>query len=286
MSETGGAQTIPQETVAPGRELGRMPHKGDERAIRHAAMFRTAAKVADVLRPFRPKRAYPREAYNNDIEGNCTRASQAIAAVRLELLEQRRRISFDNAEITRAYREMTMRLYGGGDTGGYETDALSEWRRPELTFKDTKGRPHTIDAYTAVTAEDLHEVKSALTHSAGRILKVCANMPLGWRGKDVWEAPLRREDFTGPWMPGSWGGHSMTIAANDRGVIYDGDGVYIQTWDDAPRLVTWAAFAAYFDEAHVVVDSINSWKKRLGRAFDSVRLVREVNKVSSHQIEA
>ena len=82
-NETGGAQTIPQETVAPGRELGRMPRKGDERAIRHADVFRTAAKVPDVLRPFRPKRPYPREAYHNNIEGNCTRASQAIATIRL-----------------------------------------------------------------------------------------------------------------------------------------------------------------------------------------------------------
>lgn len=286
--ESGGAQTIPQETVYPGHELGRMPRKGDERDVLDERVFRMlrAVEIPDVLRPYRPKRPFPRRAYNNNIEGNCTRASQVIAQVRIELLEQRRRIEVADAEVTRIYRDMTARLYGGGDTGAYETDALSEWRRPELTFKDSKGRAYTIDAYTRVNVADKDAIRSALVQSAGRILKVCANMPLAWRGKDVWEAPLRREDFVGPWRPGSWGGHSMTISADDRGYVYTGDGVYIQTWDDAPRLVTWAAFFAYFDEAHRVVDSVNAWKRRLGKELNAKALVAAVNEASSYKLEA
>lgn len=287
MSETGGAQTIPQETVDKGRELGRLPRKGDERDILSERVFRMlrASEIPERFRPYRPKRPYPREAYHNDTEGNCTRASQAIAAIRLELLEQRRRIAIPASEVTRVYRDMTARLYGGGDTGAYETDALSEWRRPELTFNDAKGRPYTIDAYTRENVADKDAIRGAIVQSAGRILKVCANMPKGWRGKDVWDAPIRREDFTGPWLPGSWGGHSMTVAANDEGVVYDGDGLYIQTWDDAPRLVTWPAFFAYFDEAHRVVDSVNAWKRRLGKEMNAKVLIAAVNERSSHKIE-
>lgn len=284
----GGAQTIPQRTEEPDRKLGRLPRKGDARDILDDRVFRLlgAKEIPDVYRPYRPKRPYPREAYGNDDYGDCTKASQAIAVVRLELLEQRRRIAIDTQSVIDSYLAMTTRLYGGGDTGAYETDALSDWRRAENTFKDTKGRPYTIDAYTRVNVSDKDAIRGAIVQSAGRILKVCANMPLAWRGKEVWDAPLARSDYVGEWLPGSWGGHSMTISANDRGTVYDGEGVYIQTWDDAPRLVTWAAFFAYFDEAHRVVDSVNAWRKRLGREMNAKALVAAVNDVSSYKLKA
>jgi hypothetical protein len=269
----------------PTQRLGRLPAKGDERAVRFATIARVP-KAPDISRPFRNRQPFPRHNYNNDIEGNCTRAKQAIASVRMERIERRRTITIAASEVTRVYRAMTARLYGGGDTGAYETDALSEWRRPEFTFVDDKGRPLTIDAYTRVNHLDINEVKYALHIAPASGLAICSNMPNGWKGKDVWEAPIARSDFVGDWAPGTWGGHSMWSCPNDKGLLYNPDGFYIQTWD-MMVFVTWAAWAAYFDEAHNVIDSVNAWKKKLGSAkFNAKALINAVNAVSSQQIAA
>ena len=279
-NETGGAQTIPQETEYADKKLGRLPAKRDTRDLLFARYF-APVDVPKMYRPWKGRKAFPLDAFHNDIEGNCTRASQAIAHLRLERLEQRRTISISRDEVTRVYREMTARLYGGGDTGAYETDALSEWRRPETTFRDARGRPLTIDAYTRVNVADLDEVRAAIFAAGGRVFKFCANMPLAWRGQNErWDAPADGV-FIGNWLAGSWGGHSMTGTDG-----YDEDGIYVQTWDDPPRLITWKGFAAYVDEMHVPIDAVNAWKKRLARGFDAKRLVRDVNEVSATPIAA
>jgi hypothetical protein len=264
---------------------GRLPRRGDARDLNFAAYF-APVKVPLSFRPFKSRKPFPRQGFGNIEYGDCTKAKQAIAALRMERLEQRRTITIADAEVVRVYLDMTQRLYGGGDTGAYETDALSEWRRPEYTFRDGKGRPYTIEAYTRVNVSDLDEVRAALYTSSSVGLAVCANMPDAWKGQDTWDAPVDRSSFTGIWTPGGWGGHSMWISPNDQGWLYTEDGVYIQTWTDAPRLITWRAFAAYFDEAHNVIDSVNSWKKRLGAKFNAKALIRDVNEVSSLPIAA
>jgi hypothetical protein len=44
---------------------------------------------------------------------------------RFERIERRRTINLDDQEVIDKYLAMTSRLYGGGDTGAYEEDALS-----------------------------------------------------------------------------------------------------------------------------------------------------------------
>jgi hypothetical protein len=280
-------ETKPDTTaeLAPIPKLGRLPRKGDARDLLFATYFAPVA-VPKSYRPFRHRKPFPRQMFGNDGYGDCTKAKQAIAMLRLERIEQRRTISIADAEVVRVYLAMTERLYGGGDTGAYETDALSEWRRPELTFKDTKGRAMTIDAYTRVNVADADEVRAALYTSHAVGLAVCANMPKAWQGQSTWDAPADRADFVGPWTPGSWGGHSMWVSPNDDGWLYNEDGLYIQTWTNAPRLITWAGFAAFFDEAHNVVDSIDSWKRRLAKRMNAKKLVADVNAVSTLKIAA
>ncbi len=114
----------------------------------------------------------------------------------------------------------------------------------------------------------------------GRVFKFCANMPNGWKGQSaVWDAPADGV-FIGNWLAGSWGGHSM--CGTDG---YDEDGVYVQTWDDPPRLITWKGFAAFVDDAHPDRRG-DAWKKRLARGFDAKRLVRDVNEASSQKVTA
>lgn len=193
---------------------------------------------------------------NDILLHNCTRASQAYAIIRMERIEQKRTVSIDDDEVVRVYREMSKRLYGGGDNGAYEDDALNEWRNPETTIRDSYGKPYTIDAYLRINALNHDEVRAGIALSGGHGIKVCFNLPAAFQDLDRWDVP-EGQALVGPWMPGSWGGHSMF------GIDYDPvDFTTDDTWAHGPRKISWRAVAAYMDEAHLVIDSVDSWRKR------------------------
>lgn len=268
------------------KALGKLPAKNDVRALLFAR-FVGIDTAPVVSLPWKGRAAFPARSFGNRDEGCCTRASQAVLAMRMERVEQRRTPKVTDAEVHRVYRAMTERLYGGGDTGGYETDALSEWRRPEYTFRDTAGRALTIDAYTRVNHLDLDEVRVALYVTKARGAKLCLSLPRAFSRIDppaTWDVP-EGQPLIGPWEPNSWGGHSLTCDGYDR------DGVWlVHTWYDGGvyrQLLTWRAFAAYCDEFHVVIDSANAWKKRLRPGvLDVAGIVKAVNKVSSYPVAA
>jgi hypothetical protein len=94
-------------------------------------------------------------------------------------------------------------------------------------------------------------------------------------GKE-WDLP-EGQQMVGQWMPGSWGGHSMFefSAYNERGFWVE------HSWNIPPQFVTWRGAAAYMDEAHWYVDSINSWKKtKVAAAINFSKLASAVNEVS------
>lgn len=264
-----------------GRRLGRKPALADTRALflnRFAALDAPPPPATN----FWPRRAaFPLRHFGNLEWGSCTRSKQAIAAMRMERIEQRRTISIEDAEVVRVYREMSDRLYGGGDNGAYETDALNEWRRQEHTFRDTKGRALTIDAYLRLNPYDHDELRRAMAMAGAHGLAVCLNLPWAFAHIEPpsdWHVP-DGQAYIGDWMPGSWGGHSMW--ARD----YDEIGIWlVHTWDLPDQRITWRAAAAYLDEAHLVIDSWNWWKAHKPEALDW-RLAREaVNRVSSVKI--
>ena len=225
-----------------------------------------------------------RDMGNNEY-GNCTIASQVLLGERMERIEQRRTILITREEIIRVYMAMGERLYGGGDNGAYETDALSNWRNPDLTFKDTKGRPYTIDAYVRINQSNPESIKNAIVLSAAHGIKVCFNLPWAWAIQQSldWDIPEGQMPI-GDYLPGSWGGHSMTAVA------YDENWVYIpHTWGIPMGRISWRAFLTYCDEAYMVIDSINSWKKRLqaepaNASINLDAISSDVNQVSSQKI--
>lgn len=213
--------------------------------------------------------------------------------MRNERIEVRRTPSIDDAEVIRVYYAMTLREYGvgdgtpndpAGDVGAYETDALNNMRRPDLTFKDTHGRPLTIDAFVRVNAGDIEEIKNALVTAAQHGIKFCINLPLAFQdippGQD-WVIP-EGQPLIDRFLPGSWGGHSM------YGFDYDPVGMRTPgTWEDPPIRISWPAVAAYVDEVHVTIDSFDEWRKKVGikKDFDLPGLRQAVNKVSSVKIQ-
>lgn len=287
-----------QDTATYAKALGKKPARGHPLQLLYADFATKAALTPPSTYDFwKGKAPLPARSFGNRTNGCCTRASQAVLSMRMERIEQRRTVAPTDEEVLRVYYEMTARLYGGGDVGAYEIDALNAWRRSDQTFRDQRGRPYTIDAYVRVNHLNADEVRSAICASGAKGIKVCFALPLAWSRIDAasgqsWDAPHDPADprrilpLTGDWEPGSWGGHSLTADAYTPAGVrlahtwYDGSGkttVYHQA-------VTWDAWSVYADECYIAVDSINAWKK--ARApVDLTNLVAEVNRVSSVPID-
>lgn len=252
------------------KKLGRIARRADARDLHMRAFLKKAEPAPPVRTSFWTKRAgFPLSTFGNQDYSDCTRAKQAAASLRMERIETRRTPTIAESEVLRVYLDMTDRFYGGGDTGAYEVDALSEWRRPDRTFRDTQGRPLTIDAFLRVDPSDQVEVRRALWLAGAHGIAVCFNLPTAWSNVEppaTWSVTAGQA-FTGAWEPGSWGGHSMW--ARD----YDEEGLWlVHTWGLPDQKVTWAAVAAYMDECHVVIDSMDYWRTRKPAAARALKL--------------
>lgn len=63
-----------------------------------------------------------------------------------------------------------------------------------------------------------------------------------------------------------------------QGVILD------HTWNIANQVISWDAMAAYCDEAHLIIDSVDSWRQKtngVGR-LKLNKVIDAVNAVSSY----
>jgi len=274
----------PTEREQTGKRLGRLPVRSDTRAI----LFNQVAIEPKDLPPstnFWPTRkGFPLRTFGNTLYGDCTRAKQAQAAMRMQRIETRRTPSITDEEVIRVYTEMSDRLYGGGDNGAYEIDALSEWRKPEYTFRTETGHYLTIDAYVRLNPFDHTELKSAMYTAGSHGIAVCLNLPWGFESilpPNDWDIPDGVQP-TGEWLPGSWGGHSMW--ARD----YDETGIWlVHTWGYPDQRITWRAAATYLDEAHLVIDSMDYWRAKKPSVMAHLNLAglrAMVNKVSSRKI--
>lgn len=272
-----------EETIVEGKRLGRLPAKASRKALMFSD-FVTYISLPKATNHWTNRTPIPLRSFGNLQYGDCTRAKQAVAIERMERLEQKRTVTITDAEVIRVYTDMSNRLYGGGDNGAYETDALDEWRRPETTIRDVSGHPYTIDAYLRLNSFNHQEIRAGIALSGARGIAVCLNLPLAWSSVvdgGTWDIPEGRQPI-GEYLPGSWGGHSMwTCDYDDIGLVLDG------TWNDGQRHLTWRAAAIYLDEAHMVIDSVDAWRKMAAVRDHLVnldRVVEAVNDVSSHKI--
>ncbi len=271
----------PNEYLHPGGlRLGRLPRRSKLSALL-LSHFLKPTGTPPILSTFWNGRAgFPLLTYGNTTVGDCTIASQAQAALRFERIEQRRTTTIAEEEPVRVYTALSDRLYGGGDNGAYEGDALDNWRDPALTFKDYRGRALTIDAYLRINVSDQDELRWALATAGEHGIKACLNLPWAFASitpPAVWDIP-EGQALTGDWLPGSWGGHSMFWRD------YNEVGPWVvHTWGLPDQQISWAAVAAYCDEAHLVVDSFDYWRTKKPEAVKGLNLhavKRAVNKVS------
>lgn len=265
--------------------LGRLPAKSTRKALLFSDFFKFV-QLPSSQTYWKRKPPLPLRSFGNRQYGDCTRAKQAVAAMRMERIEQRgKTIEITDEEVIRVYTDMSNRLYGGGDNGAYEDDALNEWRNPDTTFRDVAGNPLTIDAYLKINAANQNELRAALALAGAKGIAICLNLPVAFADilpPAAWDIP-DGASLVGDWLPGSWGGHSMWANGYTKeGIIVD------HTWELPNQILTWDAAAAYLDEAHLVIDSVDIWRKKASpktkRALNAV--VEAVNSVSSLPIAA
>lgn len=264
------------------KQLGRLPARSDTRALMFARFAEPPAKLPAATKFWDRRTRFPLRSFGNLKYGDCTIAKQAIASMRMERLETKRTPNISDEEVVTTYFDMTNELYGGGDSGAFETDALNNWRDPAKTFKSRNG-PMTIDAYTRVNHADQMELRQALWTAGAHGIAICLNLPLAFSNivpPDPWDIPEGHQPIE-DWLPGSWGGHSMFCRD------YDAKGIWLcHTWDLPDQLLTWRAAAIYLDEAHVVIDSLDLWRKKpaLKKLVDFDGIKKAVNEVSRIKI--
>jgi hypothetical protein len=267
------------------KHLGRIAQRSDPRAVMFAKYLGATGAPPKRSNFWHTKAPFAPGDWGNISAGDCTIAKQAVMFRRFERIERRRTIDVTTEEALRVYFDMTKRLYGGGDAGAYETDALDQSRSPDTCLHDTQGHPLLIDAYTRVDPKDLDAMRWAIKLSLGHGIAGCIDLPLAFshiESPQPWDIPLN-QPLIGDWEPGSWGGHSIWL------IDYDEHGVYWEpTWDEPVQLITWRAWAAYGDEAHTVIDSVDAWRKKaaLAKNLDIAGIVKAVNKVSRTKIAA
>lgn len=281
------------ELILPERRLGRLPRISDTRALLYSRFAEPIPDLPEASNFWSHRRPFKDRSFGNREHGCCTIASQGLMQMRSERLEVRRTPDIEDLEILRVYYAMTLREYGvgdgtignpEGDVGAYETDALNNMRREDQTFKDRQGRPLTIDAFVRINSANHDEIKNALWTAKSHGLKFCINLPLAFQTLDPpadWDIP-EGQPLTGIWMPGSWGGHSMYMEDYDAGGIWTPG-----TWDLGPQRITWRAVAAYVDEVHLCIDSMDKWRQVEGieKQIDLPGLKQAVNAVSRVKIQ-
>lgn len=263
------------------KKMGRLAPKSDPRALMFSRFGIAPKKLPKSTHFWNDRTKFEHRTFGNDQYGDCTRASQAIGAMRMERLETRRTPHITDEEVVRVFLEMCKRLYRGNASGGYIMDALNCWRRPEYTFRDEDGNALTIDAYVKVHPSDQTELRQAIWTAAAHGIVVGLNLPRAFDELDPpkkWDIP-EDQPAIGDWVPGSGGGHAMW--ARD----YDEKGIWlVHTWDLPDQLITWRAAALYLDEAYIVIDSVDKWREQK-RAMLLPELRKAVNEISSFKLK-
>lgn len=147
------------------------------------------------------------------------------------------------------------------DNGTNPDDFLKYWRDTGIA-----GGAHKIGAWAYVDATNPLQIKQTINLFEG--LYCCFQMPAAVsEAHDVWDIPAG-QPLTGPWMPGSWGGHAVQSSkwgmgnGNLFGLINKKPGFWVVSWGDL-YFVTYRFAAAFGDlfSALISPDMLNGQGK-------------------------
>jgi hypothetical protein len=125
---------------------------------------------------------------------------------------------------------------GANDNGAVIVDVLNYWRGTGIGG-------HKITAYASIDPRNHMLIKQAICLFGAVDLGI--QLPLSAQNQvgQTWEVPS--EGLVGDGAPGSWGGHSVPVAA------FGPDGITCITWGEL-QVMSWGFFQAYCDEAYAV----------------------------------
>ncbi|MGH7118162.1 MAG: hypothetical protein ACREFP_04095 [Acetobacteraceae bacterium] len=132
------------------------------------------------------------------------------------------------------------------DQGANAQDVLTRWTRGGF---EVGGARDTLTGFCVLNTLDDLEVRSAIAWLGATYVGIA--LPLAVQGADTWDCgPLEPNGApsSGPWAPGSWGGHAVPI------VGYGPWGLLVVTWGKTLRM-TWSFWRTYADEAYGLLSS-------------------------------
>jgi len=210
--------------------LGKLPPRRDDRTLR----------LASYISPIKPQppvvcdwtgRVPTWPMFANDTLGDCTIAAAGHLVDSWTTYAQGNESSISDAAIVAAYSAITGYTPGNPDTdrGAVELDVLKYWRSKGIAG-------HTIGAFAAVSPGDTRLIKAAIYLFGG--IYVGVNLPKSAQSQKIWDVTSGTNA-----IPGSWGGHAMSIQS------YDAEGLTCITWGEK-QVMTWRWFETYCDESY------------------------------------
>lgn len=237
------------------RQLGCQPKRVDSRTLR-LARYLDKTKLPAAPETVIYSEAVPQPGMLlNDQLGCCVPAGAMHLALYQAANDGHPLPMPSDEEVIRAYSAIGGYVPGDPDTdnGCTMLDALRYWRREGIVIG---GKAHKIGAFAEINLQDAQEVASALWLFGG--LYAAFDLPAAAEELTSWSG--LPTELVGDWMPGSWGGHCVTIP-DVRGSAA-GDTYGVCTWGGITPMdpCFWQAYAS---EAYVVLSE--DWLGRDGR---------------------
>ena len=220
-------------------KLGKRPRRDDPRTLRlasYAAGLPTPPTA--VSWPADSGLVWPMD--GNDTLGDCTCAAVAHLIQMFTACASSAPVVMPTAQVIALYEKFGYNPADPStDEGACEIDVLNYWRNTGVLTGPAVAAPDKIAAYASINPANSTEVKQAI--AAFGAIYVGVNLPTSAQGQAVWDVTP-----SSPGDAGSWGGHAIPI------IGYDATTLACVTWG-AVKLMTWAWFSAYCDEAYAVL---------------------------------
>jgi len=234
-------------------KLGKAKAKVDKRNLKFAAILKAPVALPDEYDFDVKHTGIPTPMFANDTYGCCVISGRAHQTLRFEDIEQGAILMITDTEVVNEYFRET----GGEDSGLVVLDSLRLWRKKG--WRAAK-KHYNIRAFAQVNLNDHQQVKRAVFMDLG----VGIGLSLPKTAQAQIDAGKPWDAVTGPGSaPNSWGGHYVYVPG------YTKLGPVCVTWGRKQQM-TWAFFDKYCDEAYLIIDAVNTVKKK--RSLDAAKI--------------
>lgn len=228
-------------------KLGKLPKLEDERNLKFATYFSTESAPAPQLPQSIDWSAnvHDWKMLLNDQLGNCVEVGALHQIQAWTTYAASAEFEPTDQEAIDLYKE-----WAGYNPEDPNTNSGTSMLTALKLWQNSGAVGHKIEAYTEVDPTNFDHVKAAIAWFGCLYVGVALPISAQYQIGGVWD--LVDSIYS---MPGSWGGHCVTIEK------YDQDGLTCITWGTTQKM-TWDFFYAYCDEAYALLSP--DWFKSTG----------------------